>query len=406
MSATGRSLGAKYKPHFSESLEASPGRLHFAAHSHHLWPDVSREGHAAAWDDAARFADRKWGPVFETVVPKTQAHIASSLGLSDPGTLVFAPSTHEFIVRLFSCFGTSPLRILTTSSEFHSFGRQRLRWEEAGAVESVVVPTEPFDSFSTRFLKAAEEGTFDLVFVSRVFFDSGHVFADVSKLIEAVDRGVELESQGGALPWIVLDGYHEFKARPADLREVEHRCFYTAGGYKYAMSGEGICFLHCPKGAGLRPVNTGWFAGFGALESSGGEDRIAYTESGQRFAGATLEATAFYRFNAVWDHWSEQGLTVAQIHSHAQALQSLFLERLETSKVDTLNDGQLIPAAGQERGNFLTFRTDAAGAIFEKLLSANVVTDYRRDRLRFGFGIYQDENDVEELIGRLERAIG
>ena len=30
-----------YKKHFSRALEAHPGRLHFAAHSHHLWPDVT-----------------------------------------------------------------------------------------------------------------------------------------------------------------------------------------------------------------------------------------------------------------------------------------------------------------------------------------------------------------------------
>jgi hypothetical protein len=33
-----------FKALFSRSLAADPGRLHMAAHSHHLWPDASFDG--------------------------------------------------------------------------------------------------------------------------------------------------------------------------------------------------------------------------------------------------------------------------------------------------------------------------------------------------------------------------
>jgi PAS domain S-box-containing protein len=46
--------------------ELDPQRLHFAAHSHHYWPDVARDTHTRAWDDAARLADDKWVAVIET----------------------------------------------------------------------------------------------------------------------------------------------------------------------------------------------------------------------------------------------------------------------------------------------------------------------------------------------------
>jgi hypothetical protein len=49
-----------FKPLFSRSLGADPDRLHFAAHSHHLWPDASFAGQVASWNDAARLADLKW----------------------------------------------------------------------------------------------------------------------------------------------------------------------------------------------------------------------------------------------------------------------------------------------------------------------------------------------------------
>ena len=42
-----------FKNLFSRSLNANPERLHFAAHSHHLWPDASFDGQTQAWIDAA-----------------------------------------------------------------------------------------------------------------------------------------------------------------------------------------------------------------------------------------------------------------------------------------------------------------------------------------------------------------
>ncbi|MCH7795884.1 MAG: class V aminotransferase, partial [Proteobacteria bacterium] len=64
-----------YKAHFRRFLEAEPGRLHFAAHSHHLWPDVTFEAQARCWLDAARLADRKWDLIFAEVYPGAQRRV-------------------------------------------------------------------------------------------------------------------------------------------------------------------------------------------------------------------------------------------------------------------------------------------------------------------------------------------
>ena len=47
------------RAHFSRFLNADPARLHFAAHSHHPWPDVTRDAQLATWDTAARLQDGK-----------------------------------------------------------------------------------------------------------------------------------------------------------------------------------------------------------------------------------------------------------------------------------------------------------------------------------------------------------
>lgn len=370
------------KEGFSRFLQAEPDRLHFAAHSHHPWPDVSYEAHRRAWTDAADFADDKWEHIFGTVVPRARGRIARLLKLARDDTIVFAANTHEFVVRLFSCF-EPPVRILTSDAEFHSFHRQSRRWEEAGVAVVERVPAEPFETFAGRFTQAARTGGYDLVYLSHVFFDTGYVVPEIDRIVSSVSD---------QKTFVVIDGYHSFMALPVDLSTIQERVFFIAGGYKYAMSGEGACFMHCPPGYGERPVNTGWYASFGLLEE-GSRDDVPYAGDGSRFSGATHDPSGIYRMDAVLSWLDSEGIGPEDIRNHALALQDLFLERVDRPP------GTLMPPSEGERGNFLTFQSPNARHYYQSLHDRRVITDYRRDRLRIGFGIYQDAEDVERLSG-------
>jgi selenocysteine lyase/cysteine desulfurase len=162
--------------------------------------------------------------------------------------------------------------------------------------------------------------------------------------------------------------------------------------------------MHCPPGYGARPVNTGWFAGFGELEGGGAAGRVAYREDGYRFAGATFDPSALYRFNAVMDLWGGLGVGVADIHAHVRSLQDAFLEVTDELALAALPAEALVPGrAAPERGHFLTFQTPDAAQMQQRLADHRVITDHRGDRLRFGFGIYHDRTDVEALGQRLAR---
>lgn len=369
---------------FSKAL-GSPERLHFAAHSHHLWPDASYDGHLQYWDDSAQLADHKWGKVFAEIIPAVQKHIAGHLNLSDPATIAFAPNTHEFVNRILSCLPERPA-ILTTDSEFHSFSRQMARLEEDKLVRVTRVPTLPFDTFPARFRAAAKAARHDLVFFSHVFFNSGFAVPDLELIVGSITDPDTL---------IVIDGYHGFMAVPTDLAAIEDRAFYLAGGYKYAMAGEGCCFLHCPPGYGPRPRNTGWFADMGALEAS--DRTVNFATDGFRFWGATFDPSGLYRMRAVMAMLAENGLTVRAIHDHVMALQDYFLSALKK------HPGTLMtPTATKVRGHFLTFETPQAETLYNDLLKRKVTTDYRGTRLRFGFGLYHDRGDVDRLIAALD----
>jgi selenocysteine lyase/cysteine desulfurase len=178
-----------------------------------------------------------------------------------------------------------------------------------------------------------------------------------------------------------------------------------AGGYKYAMAGEGACLLHVPPVRRWRPRDTGWFASFGTLES-GDADAAPYAAGGAGFLGATFDPVGLYRLNAVMGWLAGIGVTVEAIHAHVHGLQRAFVERLAALRLPALHPEQLVvPIEAAARGHFLTFRTAAAGPIHHRLLDANVVTDYRGDRLRFGFGLYHDRDDVDELCRRLAQTL-
>jgi kynureninase len=376
-----------YQRLFSRALAHLPARLHAAAHSHHLRPDVVHAAQNACLEDAFQLADGKWQKFFDVVYPSAQAHVARLLGTERPENVVFGSSTHELLLRLLSCLPT-PVRILTSDSEFHSASRQFRRLEEASLAQITRVPAEPFASFPERFASAAGSAH-DLVFLSHVFFNSGYFVPDLEAIVAAVTDPAT---------FVVVDGYHAFLALPVDLRRLQQRIFYLAGGYKYAMSGEGACFLHAPDGYGPRPVNTGWFAGFGALEG-GSAERVPYPGDARRFAGATLAPDGIYRFAAVMTLLVEQGIDAGVVHARVQALQQQFLERLTTPALP--RDQLLLPGF---RGNFLTWRTPDAATLQQRLSALGVVSDHRDDRLRLGFGLYHDPPDIEalaELINRL-----
>lgn len=378
-----------YKKYYQRFIQAHPQTQHYACHSHHYWPDVTRDAMLQYWDDTARLVDDKWDMMFGQKVPKVQRLIADILQVRQAEQLVFAPNTHELLFRLLSCFDWSAgLRVLTTDGEFHSFTRQINRLAEDNRVQVVKVPTEPFATFQQRFVAAAAELQPDLVFFSQVFFNSGFVVTELDNLVSQLEQC--------CTSTIAVDGYHGFMALPTDLSALEGRIFYLAGSYKYAQGGEGCCFMLVPAQNKFRPLYTGWFAEFGALAGVKSQ-QVGYATDGYQFAGATMDLTALYRLQAVLELFAADGVTVAAIHQHVQQLQQVFLAKLDQLQHVWLNRQQLLVNDLACHGHFLTFRGPDAKAVAEMsalLKRHQIETDYRGDRLRFGFAMYHDEADI------------
>ena len=377
-----------FKPLFSQVLAAAPDRLHFAAHSHHLWPDATRLAQLAAWDDAAQLADLKWDKVMGEILPEAQRHVAGELGLPSPETIVFASNTHDHLIKLVSAMGKPHVRVLSTDSEFHSFRRQTERWAESGRISLELIPQHPLDTFTERFLARAADGEHDLIFVSQVFFNTGRIFEGTQALAALSDP---------AGPWVVIDGYHAFCAIDVDLSAVADRVFYLGGGYKYAMAGEGAAFLHAPPGFGPRPEITGWYAEIAQLEvaSSG----VGYSPTAQRFAGATFDPSGLYRLNAAFTALRGAGQNTPSISAHVRRLHEQLLEGISRGEAGPLSEAQLLnPLSNGPHARFLALRDPRAAAWKAALAEQDVLVDVRDDVLRIGLALYHDAEDVDRFV--------
>lgn len=376
-----------YRHLFARSLAAAPGRLHFAAHSHHLWPDASHVGQIAAWQDAARMADRKWGRVMGELWPAAQRHVAVELGLSDPASLVFSSNTHDFLLRIVSALpprgAGEPLRILATDGEFHSFRRQAARWVETG--DALVETVAGGEGVVGRLVERTSGFAPHLIMASQVAFGTGHVIGDLEPLAALADPDG---------PWVVIDGYHGFMAVETDLAAIEDRIFYLAGGYKYAMAGEGAALMHAPAGFGARPVATGWYAEFDDLSLPPGA--VGYAPDARRFLGSTFDPSGLYRFVAVRDMLAEEALDTATISAHCAALRDRFLAGIGVTPLAAAH--LLNPPGPGPQARFLAFEHGDAARWQAALDQQDVITDVRGNVLRIGFGLYQTGGDVDALL--------
>jgi selenocysteine lyase/cysteine desulfurase len=371
---------------------ASGDSLHVAAHSHHPWPDVTREAQLAYWEDSSRLTNEKWERILGEVVPEAQRHLAAWMNLPDPARIAFAPNTHELVARLYSCLDWSrPVRLLTSGHEFTSFDRQTRRLEETGRLVVSRVPAQPYDTFVARFREALSDGH-DFVFLSHVFYDSGFHVVDLDAALADVPADT----------LVAVDGYHAVGAVPVDLSGLAARIFYLGGGYKYLQAGEGACFMAVPPYAdALRPVFTGWFA---ASAARAGRE-VGYGENAKRFWGATFDASGLYRLNAVMRLYAERGIDAAGIRAHVVGLMERFLEGLDAACIEQLPVTSLVPPLGVPRGNFCAFESTRAAEIEWRLLARRVLVDRRGDRVRFGFGVYHDAACVERLVERVTAAL-
>lgn len=373
-------VAERLRPHYARFLDGIGDHVLFTGHSHQAWPDVTRDGQIAAWDDAARLIDGKWSRVLGEILPGVQAHVAKRIGSSRPGDLAIAPNTHELVYRLSTCFPATGT-VVTTDAEFHSLRRQLARLEEEGlTVERV--PAEAPD-FVERFVRAIDERSPTWVALSYVLFTNARI-VDLDPILAAC--------AAKDIP-VLVDAYHAFNVLELEVDRWPGTVFVTGGGYKYAQTGEGACWMLLPRNAErFRPIDTGWFADFDHLESIGTE--VHYGRGGDRFLGATFDPTALYRGLYAMRFFDAHGLTTSVLRRCSVAATSLIIDEYDRLALSAAGLGLASPRDPSRRAGFVAFEHPDAQALSRRLGARGVRTDARGSLLRLGPAPYLDSGRI------------
>lgn len=378
-------------PHYSRFRVAE--RLLLTGHSHQAWPDRGHAGQMRAWDDAAELVDKKWDRAF-AMAERVRAGFAHLLD-DTQGAYTLGANTHELVVRFLSALplGERP-RLVSTDGEFYSIRRQLDRLEEEGSIEIVRVPAAQPEQLAERLIAAVDERT-AAVLVSAVLFRNARLVGGLAQVLEAARRsGAEL----------LVDTYHALAALPYSLRqEGLEEAFVVGGGYKYCQLGEGNCFLRLPADCTMRPLITGWFAEFGALESVPGP-RVAYGPGPWRFAGATYDPTSHYRAAAVFDFFEETGLEPALLRRISQHQVRLLAHGFDDLDLDPRLVRRDTAIDLARVGGFLVLETGRAAELVGELRRRGVATDCRGDQLRLGPAPYLSDSQLRDAVALLGEA--
>jgi selenocysteine lyase/cysteine desulfurase len=277
---------------------------------------------------------------------------------------------------------------VTTDSEFHSLRRQLTRFEEDGA-RIVRVPVDGAPSFAARFLDAVRATSPAWVALSYVLFTTSRVMTELPEILaELAARDVP----------VLVDVYHAFNVLELYVDRWPGRVFVTGGGYKYAESGEGVCWLLVPEAAHtMRPRQTGWFSHFAGLD--GVQRGIDYGEGGARFLGSTFDPTSFYRAVHVMRFFEREGLTPAVLAAQSRAQTGLLIDAFDRAGLAAR--GIELATPREHRGGFVTLKTPCAAALKQGLRAAGVHTDVRGELLRFGPAPYVRAAELERAIAVL-----
>ena len=384
------SLTVGLAPHYSRFRVTE--RVLLTGHSHQAWPDASFEAQERAWLEAAEFVDGKWERAAQQAA-RVREGFARLLGDS-PDNIALGQNTHELVTRWLSALPfRARQRIVTTDGEFHTIRRQVDRFAEDG-IDIVKVAARPVDDLAERVARAVDARTL-AVMVSSVLFETAEIVPGLDRVARAC------AAHGAAL---LVDAYHHLNVVPFDVRAMGlEDSFVTGGGYKYCQLGEGNCFLRVPAGTRLRPVLTGWYAEFEALEDAH-DARVRYARGAGAFAGATYDPTSHYRAAAVFDFHIAQGLTPDVLRAISVRQVGLLEREFAALDVDP-SVARIESVRPDRRAGFLAIRTPRALHVARALRQHAVFADARGEILRLGPAPYVSDDQIRAAIATLSRLV-
>jgi kynureninase len=350
-------------PLFSRVLASD--RIYLANHSlgrplDQMADDVAEA--TALWYDRLGDAWESWLAEREAF----RSRIARLIGADRPDCIVPKDSAGQALRAVLNALPGRP-RVVSTQGEFDSVDLILKQYAAKGRIEVRRVEADKRGEFRADDLAhEVERGGADLVVVSLVMFMTGQLMVGLDHLAETC------HAHGARL---LVDLYHAVGIVPVDIRSIGAD-FAIGGSYKYLRGGPGGGYLYLSPEvleAGLRPLDTGWFAN-DDMFSFQRPDPPMLKKGGDAFLEGTPAVLPWYQARS----GAEFTLAVG-----APRLREYSLRQLRALRGYLEEAGVTGVAGGDEHhGGFLSIRLKNAMEIPKLLAPDGIVCDGRGEWLR------------------------
>ena len=339
-----------------------------------------------AWcDESLKDGDTRW-PEWSRRAEATRDAAARLIG-ADRNEIALVPNTTAGIGLVAEGLDWRPGdNVVTLADEFPSNAYPWLNLASRG-VETRRVPTEN-GRLDLDQLAAACDARTRIVSVSWVGYATGYR--------HDVERIAAIAHERGAL--MMLDAIQGLGAFPFDVRKTPID-FLAADGHKWMLGpeGAGIAYIRREHLERLRPLGVGWHS----VVHSSDYTRIELDlkPSAARYEGGSQNMVGMLGFGASLDLLLELGCE--QIAAAILDVTDRACERLEQIGAKIVSD-----RSPEHRSGIVAF--ELAGrdplAVKKHCLTRQVVLSCRAGRLRISPHAYNNEEDVDRLIGALQSA--
>jgi selenocysteine lyase/cysteine desulfurase len=279
--------------------------------------------------------------------------------------------------------------VVTLADEFPSNVYPWMNLASRG-VETRRVPTEVSGRLDLDRLAEAIDGRTRIVAVSWIAFATGYQH-DVARI-------TQLAHERGAL--LFLDAIQGLGAFPIDVDALRVD-FLAAGGHKWMLGpeGAGIAYIRRQHLERLRPQGPGWHSVMPGQEFTHIELNLRKTAA--RYEGGSQNNAGFLALGASLELLGELG--VENIAAAILDITERACERLAKIGAKVVTDRRPDHRSGNQRSGIVAFEMPGKDpmALKKHAMTRNVVFACRAGRLRISPHAYNNEEDLDRLVGAL-----
>ncbi len=351
-------------PLFSRVL--SSNSLYLANHS------LGRPLDAMAEDIAEATAVwySKLGDAWDAWLEEREAfrkRIATLIGATHTDCVVPKTSAGQGLRAVLNALPGKP-RVISTRGEFDSIDVILKQYAALDRIELQWVEPEADGDFTIEPLMDAvkDRDGAGLIVVSQVMFMTGQIVRSLDALAKACH-------QHGAR--LLVDSYHAVGVIPVDVVQLGAD-FVIGGSYKYLRGGPGACFLYIAPAvleAGLRPLDSGWFANSNPFGYSRPELPVL-SYGGNAFLESTPPVLMWYQARSGLEFTLAMG--VERLRAYGLRQLKALRGYITAAGVNTIKGGD------ENHGAFLAIRLAKAMEFATGLQREGIICDARGEWLR------------------------